>query len=220
MNASYKCIYCEAPLELDDINVSTDVALCRSCNKTMAFSALTEVDELAAVDIMNPPKYVTFNSEFDGGSAITYRKRSGFVFFLLPFALVLTFIPLFSIILPQLKKGQFDLGQSLGVIPFLFGAIGMWFAIFVMLFGRWVVRLSNGQGTAFIGVAGIGWTRRFNYDRTSRVSLRENGVKVNDIPKKAITIDTDGARTQFGSLMHEESKLYIAALLRQAFLRS
>jgi DNA-directed RNA polymerase subunit RPC12/RpoP len=56
MVPKYSCIHCGKPIDLDDTNVASDVALCRSCGKSMSFSAIAQQPDLAAVDLTARPK--------------------------------------------------------------------------------------------------------------------------------------------------------------------
>ncbi|MEX1044763.1 MAG: hypothetical protein WEC73_01435, partial [Chthoniobacterales bacterium] len=52
------CLHCGQVLDLADTNVATDVALCRTCGRTMAFSAILPPDEIATVGFAAPPRGV------------------------------------------------------------------------------------------------------------------------------------------------------------------
>ena len=81
------CPNCETEISPENFNVSKDVAYCQRCEETFEFSSLVDDSKFDDVDLGNPPKYITWFSE---GSAATliYKKRSVFVWILIPFMCV------------------------------------------------------------------------------------------------------------------------------------
>jgi len=49
------CPLCRSAIAIDDINVATDIALCRRCSKTFSFSELIGASAGAAPDLTAPP---------------------------------------------------------------------------------------------------------------------------------------------------------------------
>ena len=110
-------------------------------------------------------------------------------------------------------KGKFDLESSLFGIPFLIGTIVLLGVITFLIVGKWVITLNQGEGIVFVGVGGIGWTRRFNYNKDSLVSMQMTDVKINEVSQKGILIRTDGKDFLFGALIKQEAKQFIGAVI-------
>ncbi|HQA38902.1 MAG TPA: hypothetical protein PLW27_08350 [Kiritimatiellia bacterium] len=74
MNTRYQCLACGAPIPLDDINVATDVALCRACGRTSAFSLLQAAVDTAS-SMGEPPRGIRIERDFmGGGTTLTYKR--------------------------------------------------------------------------------------------------------------------------------------------------
>ena len=84
-----------------------------------------------------------------------------------------------------------------------------------MIFGKWVITLDRGQGTVFVGVGSLGWTRQFSYSKDSLVSLRITNVQVNNVSQRGIFIRTDDKDFVFGAMFKEDAKRFIAAAILQ-----
>ena len=46
MASEYKCPSCGAAISLDDVNVAKDIALCRACGRSTAFSVISGAAEI------------------------------------------------------------------------------------------------------------------------------------------------------------------------------
>ena len=214
VKSTYTCPLCHAGIALDDVNVATDIALGRACGKTSSFADVIGVAEIPSSMPQQPPKYVQMSKNQQDGTVITYKKLSAILLFLLPFTAIWSGGSMWGIYGTQISSGTFDLGRSLFGLPFLIGTIIFVSVIIVLLFGSWKITLLNGQGTVFFGAGPLGWTRRFTYDRDTRVGLRNSSVQVNDVPQKGILIRNGGAELTFGSLFPEAAKHYIAAAIK------
>jgi transcription elongation factor Elf1 len=59
------CPSCQSALALEDVNVTTDLALCRACGKSFQYSELAGGSS-ADVDLMSPPAGAWFEQLPDG----------------------------------------------------------------------------------------------------------------------------------------------------------
>ena len=86
----YTCPQCASPIPLEDVNVATDIALCRRCGAVSSFAALRDVPNAAAVLSKPPPKGVKVERDtVRGGTVVTYRRVSIVpLLFLIPFTLI------------------------------------------------------------------------------------------------------------------------------------
>ena len=215
MNGTYQCKYCHSAIGVPDVNVATDLALCRTCGKTMTFSGIASIPDIHAADFTHPPKGVRIDEEFAGGRTVTYRKVSPVVWFLIPFTALWSGMSMFGIYGKQLQRGAFNLHDSLFGLPFLIGTVVLVSVILFLLFGGWRIRFALDVCEVSVGVGPFRWTRRQSYDRNSRVSLQTSSVRVNNVLQEVICLETGDQSLKFGSLIREDAKLYIAAVVRQ-----
>ncbi len=211
-HAALTCPSCSALIPLDDISVAKDIALCRACGRTTAFSRLQSVGELNDVNLDIPPKHV--REEYDGQSdlALTYRRRSPVLFFLIPFTALWSGGSVGMIYLRPLLQGTpFNVAEALFGIPFLIGTVILLTVITYLFFSRWVIRITGNEGIVFIGIGSIGWTRRIPIDRSSTITLAACGASVNDQSVPCIRIDTAEKTLSFGAFIKDDSKRFIAA---------
>ena len=127
------CPSCHAKIETDDINVSTDVALCRACGNTFRPSEMLGggVASFLRSLVPLPPGPMDLNSSPSGawytpladGFAAGATTRSWIALFIVPFTCVWSGGSMFGIYGTQLIKGHFSLGSSLFGIPFLIGSV-------------------------------------------------------------------------------------------------
>jgi hypothetical protein len=213
MPNEYKCPSCGALIPLDDVNVSKDVALCRACGQSTAFSLISGAAEINLQSLAKPPRGIRMEEEPGGALKVCYRKISLVVLFLIPFTLLWGGFSVGLIYGSQIWKGKFDPHLSLFGIPFLIGTIVLLCIIIYLIFGKWVIRLDQGAGTVFMSVGSLGWTRRFTYDRSTSVTLRLTNTQVNNVPQKAIAVRTGDKEWMFGTFIKDEAKQFIAAAI-------
>lgn len=215
MNAPYSCQSCGAAISLADVNVSTDIALCRACGKTMPFSEIAPIPGAENVDLTKPPKGVRIEESPIHGRTIIYRKISPVVFFLIPFTAVWSGFSMFGIYGSQIKDGRFDPVSSLFGLPFLMGTVFLVCFILFCLFGRWRIGHTGGVLSAAVEVGPVGWTRRLVCDKSARVSIRPAKWQKNDVPQTLIQVECQGGALKFGSPIPDEAKAFIAEAVRR-----
>lgn len=213
VKSEYKCPLCGSGIAMDDINVAADIALCRACGKTSPFSVIAGGAAISPDILSNPPGSVRVSQDFREGTTIIYRKLSGALFFLIPFTAFWSGLSMWGIYGTQFKKGEFDLSQSLFGLPFLIGTIVLLSIIMFLFFGKWKITMRKGFGTIFMGVGSFGWTRYFNYDRDTLVSMRMTNTRVNNVPQQGILIKNGDNELVFGTLIKADAKQYIAATI-------
>lgn len=215
MNETYHCKHCRAAIGIADVNVATDIALCRACGKTMAFSEIASLPGLGTVDLQNPPKGVRIEDDFAGSRTVIFKKISPVVWFLIPFTAFWSGFSMFGIYGKQLQRGTFNLHDSLFGLPFLIGTLVLLSLILFFLFGSWRIRFALDVCEVSVGVGPLRWTRRQAYDQTSNVSLQLSNVRVNNVLQQVICLETGGQVLKFGSMIPKEAKDYLAAVVRQ-----
>lgn len=177
---SYLCPECHADIPLSDINVSADVALCRTCGSRFhVVDLIEEGDEAEASRLLSepPPKHLKIVRALDdvsGKMEVRYTKINKGVFFLIPFTLVWSGLSVGGIYGSQIAEHAFDLTRSLFGLPFLLGSLGLIAAILSMLFGKQRLLLEHGHGTYSSKTFGIGRTKQFDLNRETEISTEEH----------------------------------------------
>ncbi len=213
MATAFPCPWCHAEIPAADVNVAADLALCRTCGKTSAFSAISGPLAISMDVLDDPPRHIRVTKDFREGLTLTYRKVSGVLFFLVPFTALWSGFSMWGIYIRPILRGTLAPGQALFGIPFLLGTVVLLGIIAFLAFGRWVITLRPGSGSVFLGVGALGWTRPFGFNRESVIALRQTQVKVNNVPQTGILVRHDGRDFLFGALLREDAKRYIAAMI-------
>jgi hypothetical protein len=216
----YACSSCGAGIALADVNVATDIALCRSCGKTMPFSDIAPIPGTAEVDLSRPPKGVRIEDSPIRGRSIIFRKISPVVFFLIPFTAMWSGFSMTGIYGRQFAKGEFDLASSLFGLPFLIGTIVLVSVIVFMLLGRWRFSYNRGLLEVATEVGPVGWTRRLACDKSARVSIKASAWRKNNIPQNQIHVECQGNSLKFGAMIPEDRKTYLAEAIRRMLAES
>jgi hypothetical protein len=216
LESEYQCPHCSSAIAPEDVNVATDLALCRDCGKTSSFQQVVSMSSVSEETLDHPPRGIHMMRNQHGGRKVVFRRVSPALLFLVPFTAVWAGGSMFGIYGTQIKEGKFDLGQSLFGIPFLIGSIVLVSIILFLAFGRWEMVLDRGTGKVFAGLGKVGWTRRFTYSKATTVGLVWTNVEVNDVRQRGVCIDNDGEKLTFGSTLREEAKEYFAAAIQLA----
>jgi hypothetical protein len=220
MSAPHRCLHCGQALDLADTNVSTDVALCRACGRSMSFSAVASTDEPGWVDLADPPRGVKVGHSLISGIEVTYRRFNPAVLFLIPFTALWSGVSLGGIYVSQLSRGTFDLGLSLTGLPFLLGTLVLLGVIAYMLFGRWRVHIDRGTAQIFNGIGPIGRRREVALVPGTKVHMLPSKLRVNGRQRTDICITTDGRSVRFGASLPDDARQFLAALLNKAVPRT
>ncbi len=206
------CPNCRCRIATEDINVSKDIALCRSCGSSFAFSLLERSRLLPDLAEMQCPRYVRIEDDF-GQKVIVYRRVSPSVWFLILFTVFWSGMSMWGLYIDPLRQTPVDWKRMLFGIPFLLGTIVLVGAILFGLFGKTVITLENGRGTVFIGIGRLGRTRTFSYSRDSFIVLKDSEIRHKGVPLQGICIRNGQEEFIFGTGLDENSKQYIAALI-------
>ena len=246
-DATPRCPACSRAILGDDVNVAKDVAYCRACNLVHTLSALVQACELTAgVDVNRPPPGV--RCDVRGGSLfVTATHRSlGAAVGALAFALFWNGIVSVFVSLaiagtlhnlhvptpawfpaPNMNGSPMSVGMTLFLWLFLtpFIAIGtaMIGAFLLTVGGRTEVQADQNEGTVFTGVGPLGYRRRFSTAKVSDVRIDDRQWRDSDGDrqrKTCIVIETrEGRLIRFGTLLSEERRRFVAALLRKSLVR-
>lgn len=213
LQTEYQCLLCGHDIVITDVNVATDLALCRACGKFSSFSAIYGAAEITRAALGNPPKHIKFAKDLYTGTTITYQKFSAILLFLIPFTAFWSGLSMWGIYGTQIRKGVFDIDKSLFGLPFLIGTIILLAVIATMILGKWKINLLKSKGTVFFGIGSLGWIRHFAYNMDTIVFLRNSPVSHNDVPQKCIVVQNGALELTFGTSLTNDAKLFIAAII-------
>jgi ribosomal protein S27E len=222
------CPTCRAKIATDDINVSTDVALCRSCGNTFHISeSLGGTSSILAslvnsvvppsgpVDLNSPPSGAWYRPEADGFTAGA-STRSWSALFLVPFTCVWAGGSMFGIYGTQIIKGHFNLPMSLFGLPFLIGSCFLVSFCAMMTLGKVSVSVHGDRLAVFTGIGPFGITRTASLSEFKTISEDfASGAMNNNRTSRVIRLE--GSRSMaFGSMLSTERRYFLLAALRTA----
>lgn len=167
------CPKCQRRIALEDVNVSTDLALCRSCQQTYAFSELVESQPSPSVNLNQPPGGAWLRRDMNSFE-VGATTRSASAIFLVPFMCVWSGFSLGGIYGTQIINGKFNLMMSLFGIPFVLGTLLFGSLAAMSVCGKITVQVSGKQGTIFTGIGPIGFRRRFEWDGITAIRRTEH----------------------------------------------
>jgi hypothetical protein len=211
------CPSCRARIAPADINVSTDVALYRSCGNTFRLSEIVGTAPSASIDLHSPPAGAWYTPTADGFTAGA-TTRTWMALFLVPFTCVWAGGSLTGIYGSQILKGEFNPFASLFGIPFLLGSIVLvsWCAMCVA--GQVVITRQSDRLAIFTGVGPIGWTRTYAFSDFS--SAREGFSAFgswNWNNRQGPAIRLEGRRAAaFGSTLSVDRRYFLLKVLQAA----
>jgi len=221
MENSYHCQNCGAVIPLEDVNVSSDIALCRTCGKTMPFSGLAPISSSSVV-LQRPPEGVCIVDDPIKGKTITYRKFSPSMLLLFPMAAGFLGATIFLLFGFHIYKYKFDIEHApltIIAIPFLAGTVFLFTGAFFNLLGSWRITITRDQLAVSMKVGLLSWTRRLACDRSAQVRMFLPSIQVsggtNSTTQRMIQVKCQGKTLNFGSVLPEKVILYIAEIIRR-----
>jgi len=167
------CPRCRLAVSLDDVNVATDIALCRQCGQTWSYADLNEESKTLDLVPQLPPGGTWYQETGPRSFVVGSTTRSPIAFFLVPFMCVWSGGSLGGMYGTQFSKGQFDLGQSLFGIPFILGTLLFGSIAVMSVCGKVTVTVDGDEGVIFAGAGPIGWRRRFNWRNVTSIRRTE-----------------------------------------------
>lgn len=207
-----ECPKCGREVSSENVNVSTDIALCESCNEAFRLSESMETMSPDSSVLDEPPSGAWMSEDFQGAT-VGASTRSPIAFFLVPFMCVWSGGSLGGIYGSQIMSGEFDLTMSLFGIPFLLGSVLFWSLALMSICGKVVVKLSRDESSIFVGVGAIGWTRKFDW--LSVKTIKENTTNVQYPGGNGGGILLEGmTRIKFGSNLSEKRRYFVLNALK------
>jgi hypothetical protein len=169
MVSKITCPKCRAEIPLEDVNVATDIVLCRQCGHNWSYADLVADARVPQCDPQHPPRGAWFREMPPRGFEVGVSTRSADAFFLVPFILFWSGLSLGGIYGTQFHSGHFSLLLSLFGLPFLCGTFFLGAAAGMALGGKVVVRVNDDEGVIFTGMGPVGWRRCFNWRTISGI---------------------------------------------------
>ncbi len=208
------CPDCRHPIPLEDINVGTDLALCRRCQKTFSFARLQEDAAIQSIPLATPPRGTWFHEEM-GLARAGSTARSWAALFFIPFTLIWSGGSLGGIFGSQIVSGKFEPWSLLFGLPFVIGTCVLVPVCAMSLAGRYEVRVSDGQVAVFTGVGPLGWRRRFALADLRSVRLTEGTTQKTGTRPQRITFDLGSRTVHFASGLKNDRQLFLLAAIRR-----
>lgn len=217
MRRGVTCPKCRREISLEDINVSTDIALCRTCNRTWSYAELHAESQEPAFDPTRPPRGAWFRQNPPRGFEVGASTRSAGAFILVPFMCVWSGFSLGGIYGSQIAKGEFQLGMSLFGIPFIIGTLLFGSLAVMSVCGKVVVSVDGDRGRIFTGVGPFGWNRRFSWRGVTAIQRTQKSA--NDGSTDQLTFEGE-KRLNFASHLKSERLDFMRAALRKMLRES
>jgi hypothetical protein len=223
------CPTCRATVATADINVSTDVALCRPCGNTFHISEAlggtssilgslmsSIVPPSGPVDLNAPPSGAWYRPEADGFTAGA-STRSWMALFIVPFTCIWAGGSMTGIYGTQLMKGHFNLPMSLFGIPFLIGSIFLVSFCAMCVAGKVTVSVHGGRVAVFTGVGPFGFTRTGSLSdfKSVREDFGYGSMNANNRASRVIRLEGSRAMA-FGSMLSTERRYFLIGALNTA----
>jgi hypothetical protein len=217
------------------------VAFCRACSTVLKLSDLVSSAGLAGVDPASPPRGCSFSSDGVTTVVSASARSAGTAFGCLLIALFWNGIVSVFVLLtvastlhhifgsvpawfpaPQMKTGNsIPIGMTLFLwvflTPFILIGLGLLSGVFLAVAGRVEVKIRGDDGLVFVGCGPLGWRRRFDAREVTTVGIGQTEWKQDDQAKPVVVIEC-GRKIRFGSLLKEERRNWIAAVLRQVLV--
>lgn len=210
------CPQCGKPIPTQDLNVASDIALCRLCGQTHVLSELVRAksDDASRVDIAHPPPGAWCRTT-EHGREIGATTRSPIAFFLVPFFLVWSGGSLGGIYGTQIASGHFNLITSLFGIPFILGTVFLCAMTLMGIGGKVTVTLSRQGGEVFTGIGSVGVRRRFRLDEIATVREVQSPFSHPGYQHYGGIVLEGKRRIRFGHGLNEARRYFVVEALRQ-----
>ncbi len=209
------CPSCKSTIGVEDINVSTDLALCRACGKTFRFSEIVDGSQRTGPDLASPPSGAWFE-QLPGGFTIGATTRSWMAAFLIPFTCAWSGISMFGIYGSQFISGHLNFAASLFGLPFLIGTCFLLCGCALTVAGKTVITRNADRLSVFNGVGWLGLTRNYAWSdfRTAREDFATGSYNFS-AGGRGRTIALEGKRRiTFGSMLTNDRRYFVLCALR------
>jgi hypothetical protein len=218
VGSNITCPKCRTEIPLTDVNVSTDIALCRRCGQTWSYSELVDESKFSKFDPQTTPSGAWLRDSNPRRFEVGVSTRSPIAFFLVPFMCVWSGFSLGGIYGHQIWSRHFDWQQSLFGIPFILGTLLFGSFAVMSVCGKIVVTIDGDEGVVFTGVGPIGSRKRFNWRNVSGIRRTERYGKRGAVTQQ-ITLDGEKQLT-FGSGVSDDRFHFLLSTLHRKWRES
>jgi len=210
------CPSCKSTIPVEDINVATDLALCRACGKTFHLSEIVDGPLPTGADLASPPRGVWYERR-PNGFCVGATTRSPLALFLIPFTCAWSGISMFGIYGMQFISGRLSLMASLFGLPFLVGTVFLIAGCLMTLAGKTVITRDADRLLIFNGVGWLGLTRNYSWSdfRSAREDFTTSSSGYTANRRGRTTIALEGKRKiTFGSMWTSDRRYFVLNALR------
>jgi hypothetical protein len=208
------CPACARPLEPEQINLQTDLALCRACGELSRPSAL-DPESPEEWQTGHPPPAGAWHRAGMGEDVYGATTRHPVAFMLVPFTLVWGGGSMGGLYGTQIASGTFNPLLFFFGLPFLVGTIVLTSLAAMATAGRVELRLRGTRAEIFTGVGPLGWRRRVELSDFERVSIESAAPSRPGAQGQAILL-AGRERVRFGAGLSDARLRFLFAGLRAA----
>jgi len=241
------CPTCHREIALADLNVASDVALCRACGVVHKLSGLVQAADLEeGVDFSRPPEGAWYRDSGMGAVVGATHRSAGTAVGLLCLALFWNGIVSMFVFLaanstlhllgvprpawfpsPRMNGGEMGAGMTiflwLFLAPFILIGLVMFGAFLSALGGRTEVSIQSGQGVLYTGIGALGRRWRFSSDAVKDIRIEDRTWRDNDgarQQRRQIVLEmAEGKPLKFGSMLREDRMKFVAAAVQKLVRR-
>ena len=204
------CPKCAREVALADVNIQTNVLLCRACNEMFPLAddlpEGSEVPDDFSLD--NPPAGAWYEQGMDGDSAGASCRGIGGLLFALVFALGFGGFPL-AIMLGVVKTQGGDQPPFWFFAIFLLVGGGATIVFLLKLLGRTTITVSATGGDVFTGIGPFGWRKAFLTEEIERVGTEQCGTTNGKPMYRLALYKVDGTKIGFGMMLSAARQEYL-----------
>lgn len=204
------CPKCAREVAAADVNIQTNVLLCRACNEMFPLANdLPQGSEVPAdFSLDNPPSGAWYEQSMDGDTAGATCRGLGGLLFALVFAAAFGGLPL-SAMLGVLKAQGGDQPPFWFLAIFLLVGIGATIVFLLKLLGRTTVTVGAAGGAVFTGIGPIGWRKTFLNEEIQYVGTETCGTTNGRPMYRPALFKVDGTKIGFGMMLSRARQEYL-----------
>ena len=195
------CPNCNTQIENENINVSENICVCKSCNQLFKLSEMLDMDKLDETEnlLRNHPKGINVKKE-SGREVITISAKSRGAVILLIFALI---ISAFIGFIASLVLSQKIFIFILFLAPFTIAITALWVQAFFLMFGKFELVINQKEPDyLFKGIGSAG--KKYFIDWSSIKSISD--IIINNNENYTHRGRRSGARTTTSYIQIEGQK--------------
>lgn len=175
----FACPSRDREIATEDLNVATDIALCRACGGAHRLSELHDTVRARHFDASRLPGTLGYSRQGTREELVHHAPSWLLIAILSVFLLVWGGLSIGGIYIAPLIEGNPRIEQVLLGLPFLIGSLAMLCAILVLAFGKFKLVVDGPTSHLGWGALGIGRLRAFDATRIASVHLVDSKTRSN-----------------------------------------